>query len=245
MDKQDSNKIRVISLESSIDRRESFADNNRHIDFCFFPAIDGTSLAPEMINDPETFTQPLQYSSGAYGCALSHLALWEKASAMNEPLTILEDDAVLRFDFTNRMQASISALPQGWDIILWGWNFDAPLSIKVLGNISPVVLLFDQAALRNGIDRFQLCDDDPHAYRLDQGFGTPAYTISPDGARKFKSICFPIRDFTLDTPANPSGVRNNGIDIVMNQIYGLTMAYACFPPLAITPNRSEESTIEK
>lgn len=237
--------LNVISLESSLSRRELFALNNRHLDFEFFPAIVGKHLTLDELSDPLRFIQPLRYSAGAYGCALSHSALWEKSIAIGQPMTIVEDDAILRFDFHARAAEQLDALPSDWDIVLWGWNFDAMLSIRVMSNLSPVVLLFDQDALRNGLDSFQALQDEVHLYLLDQCFGTLAYTISPKGARRLKSICFPIRDFVLETPLNSKGVGNNGIDIVMNQIYGLTQAYVSFPPLAVSPNLEEESTIAK
>jgi GR25 family glycosyltransferase involved in LPS biosynthesis len=237
--------IHVISLDSSIERRNRFATNNSHLDYEFFSAIDGDMMSSDVIKDPSRFVQPLYYSSGAYGCALSHLALWEKAIAREEWLTIIEDDAILRYDFSSAVKCILGSIPPDTDIVLWGWNFDAVLSIKVMESISPVLILLDQDAMRNGIDRFQSSRDEVRPFRLDQCFGTPAYSISPAGAQRLKSICFPIRDFVLESPLSSSGIRNNGIDIVMNQIYALIQAYVCFPPLALTPNISEESTIAK
>ena len=238
-------KIYVISLDSSLDRRQRFAINNSHLDYEFFSAIDGSTIDMDVIHDPDRFAQPLHYSLGAYGCALSHLSLWEKAIELGQWITIVEDDAILRLDFATAVENIIGSIPADTDIVHWGLNFDAVLSIKVMENISPVVMVFDQDAMRDGIERFQASRDEVRPFRLDQCFGTPAYSISPVGAQRLKSICFPIRDFLLESPLISSGIRNNGIDIVMNQIYGLIHAYVCFPPLALTPNLGEESTIEK
>jgi GR25 family glycosyltransferase involved in LPS biosynthesis len=237
--------IQVISLETSLERRRVFIANNPHIAFDFFNAVDGFQLSSEEIRDPLRFIQPLHYSAGAYGCALSHRHLWERALHSDDPLTIAEDDALFRWDFEQRIQDVFDRMPAEWDIILWGWNFDSILSLQVLKGISPAVVLFDQGALRNHLVNFQASREEVHPIRLDQCFGTPAYSISSIGARKFLDACFPIRDFILDCPFIMGGIRNNGIDVSMNQIYGLTQAYACFPPLAVTPNHSEESTIEK
>lgn len=237
--------LHVISLEGSIARRDSFIINNRHVGYEFFSAIDGESLDDIDINDSNYFIQPLSYSLGAYGCALSHLSLWRECILIDKPITILEDDVILRFDFSSRVRMIIDSLPSDWDIIHWGWNFDAPLSIRIMNGLSPVSLLFDQDIIREGVAKFQACKEDAFPYRLEQIFGTPAYSLSPKGAKKLKSICFPIRDFKLESSLYSNGLRNNGIDIVMNQIYGLIDAYVCFPPLAITPNNIEESTIAK
>lgn len=127
--------IQVISLETSLERRRVFIANNPHIAFEFFNAVDGFLLSPEEIRDPLRFVQPLHYSAGAYGCALSHRNLWERALHLDAPLTIAEDDALFRWDFEQRIKDVFDRMPTEWDIILWGWNFDSILSLQ--GPLAP------------------------------------------------------------------------------------------------------------
>lgn len=235
--------IQVISLKNSTARRRTFSHWNRHLEFDFFPAIDGAAISQETISSSNCFLEPLAYGPGAYGCALSHRALWQRAVDATRPLTIAEDDAIFRLDFQNQAARFIDGLPDDWDLILWGWNFDSILSARVTESLAPVLMLFDQAALRKTLGRYQSSTDIPIRYRLHYCFGTPAYTISPKGAERYLQACFPIRDFMIDIPGLSGPIRNNGIDIVMNQIYGLTAAYVALPPLAVTPNMSETSTI--
>jgi GR25 family glycosyltransferase involved in LPS biosynthesis len=77
--------IKVISLERSIKRREIFSEYNKDIKFDFISAIDGEKL--EKI-DNNIFSLPLAFPSmGVYGCALSHLLLWDFSINKNTPLT--------------------------------------------------------------------------------------------------------------------------------------------------------------
>ncbi len=159
-------------------------------------------------------------------------------------MTIAEDDAVFREDFHEKSQELIQTLPSNWDIILWGWNFDSILSLKEMPNISPSVMLFNQEQLRNSIPTFKKMGSPSYPLRLDKCFGTIAYSISLDGANKFKQMCFPLIPFDLHFPLLNRKLSNNGIDIAMNKIYSETHSFVSFPPLVVTKNIHEISTVQ-
>lgn len=236
--------IKVISLARSADRRAAFARANAHVDFAFSDAIDGASILHEVNNAPDLFEPNLPYSAGAYGCAMSHLSLWQEAVDSDRPITIVEDDAVLRHDFQEQSAALLASLPPDWDIVVWAWNFDSILALKLMPGVSQTVMLFDQNGLRRSLGDFQAMQDRPAALRLDKCFGTPAYTISPRGARKYMLNCFPLKHFAVHFPVLNRDIQNNGIDIAMNRIYGETNAYCSLPPLAATPNETATSLIQ-
>jgi len=201
-------------------------------------------VATNVLSDPNLFARNLQYTKGAYGCALSHLAAWFDAIDSNEIVTVAEDDAIFRHDFQSMHQQVLSNLPDDWDIVMWGWNFDSILSLNSMPEISPTVLFFDQQQLRNKIYEFQIATQRPTLLPLDKCFGTPAYSISPKGAEKFLKGCFPLQHFFLYFPGLNRELPNNGIDIAMNRIYASTNSFACFPPLVITKNEHETSSIQ-
>lgn len=236
--------IRVISLARSTARRDAFSQANGHVAFEFSDAVDGATIIDEVDNAPDLFEPGLAYSAGAFGCAMSHLGLWQEAAEGGYPVTVVEDDAVLRHDFEAQSAALLATLPPDWDIVVWAWNFDSILSLNVMPGISQAVMLFDQNGLRDSLDQFQAMATAPVALRLDKCFGTPAYTISPTGARKFMLNCFPLERFELFFPVLNRELPNNGIDIAMNRIYSLTNAYVSMPPLAATPNEHASSLIQ-
>jgi len=237
--------IRVISLERSAARREKFARMNAHLDFRFFDAVDGAALAADDPRRAALFRPGLPYSPGAYGCALSHLALWEEAIAGGSPVTVAEDDAIFRLDFVARRDAALAALPPDWDIVIWGWNLDYVLSLDFMPGVSPAVVRFDQDQMRNGIDVFRAMTRAPQLLPLDMVWGIPAYTISPAGARRFRKRCFPLECFSHAVPVTGAVLTNTGIDSAMNRIYATTHSYVSFPPLAITENDHSISTIQQ
>jgi glycosyl transferase family 25 len=237
--------IKVISLARSGDRRRAFSDANAHVDFAFVDAIDGASILHEVNNAPDLFEPGLPYSAGAFGCAMSHLSLWQEAADSGQPVTIVEDDTVLRHDFEAQSAALLATLPPDWDIVVWAWNFDSILSLNVMPGVSRAVMQFDQRQLRRSLGDFQAMEGKPALLRLDKCFGTPAYTISPAGARKYMVNCFPLKQFDVFFPVLERELPNNGIDIAMNRIYSATNAWASVPPLAATPNEHASSLIQK
>ncbi|HUB14984.1 MAG TPA: glycosyltransferase family 25 protein [Acetobacteraceae bacterium] len=233
--------IQVVSLRRTPERRQDFISLNPGFDFDFFDAVDGSTVDQAHFFDSGLAERGLRYSAGAIGCALSHLALWERAATEQVVLTIVEDDAVLRGDFEAKTQDVIARLPSDWDLIMWGWNFDSVLSINAMPGISPVVISCDQESLRRSIDTFRLTRLEPHIFPLDKCFGTCAYSISPAGSKKFKANCFPLRNAGVWFPLLNRVRPNDGIDIAMNRIYPVTNSFVSFPPMAITPNVNTES----
>ncbi len=46
-----------------------------------------------------------------------------------------EDDAVFREDFVAAQAEFLDKLLPGWDFVLWGWNFDSMLSVRILPGV--------------------------------------------------------------------------------------------------------------
>lgn len=237
--------VKVISLARSADRRAAFAHNNAHVAFSFFDAIDGSQIYGELGRTPDLYDPDLRYNPGALGCATSHLLLWQEAAASGKAITILEDDAILRHDFAEESAKILAGLDPDWDMVVWGWNFDSILSLNVMPGVSPVVALFDQQQLRSANAEFQRMRGTPAVLRLDKCFGTPAYTISPAGARKFLGNCLPLKNFEVFFPVLNRRIPNSGIDVAMNRIYSETATYCTLPPLAVTNNDHAASLIQQ
>ena len=77
-----------------------------------FPAVDGG-------NGVVPASWP--YSSGAYGCLQSHLAVVREARAQGqESILIMEDDVVFADGFHEEFQERVRNLPADWDMLFFG-----------------------------------------------------------------------------------------------------------------------------
>jgi glycosyl transferase family 25 len=234
--------IQVISLRRTPERRAAFAALHGHLRYAFFDAVDGNVVSTDVLFDYRLFEPGLRYSPGAVGCALSHHALWERAEQAAAPLTVAEDDAIFRLDFAAQSQQAIERLPPGWDIVMWGWNFDAVMALGEMPGIAPLTVLSNQNELRRNIEPFRALEGPANLLRIHRCFGTPAYTISPGGAARLRRLCFPLRSFSLFYPVLNRPILNTGIDIALNRAFAEANAYVSLPPLAVTRNENERST---
>jgi GR25 family glycosyltransferase involved in LPS biosynthesis len=226
--------IRVISLTSTPERRRRFAEAHEGVGFAFFDAVDGHTAA-------HTAFLHVPYTHGAIGCALSHLALWRQAATTDETLTIAEDDAILRRDFEVASAVAMAQAPRGWDIIVWAWNLDSLLCFNVMPGVAPLVAVSKQEQMRESIPAFREMTRDPVLVPLAACWGTPCYSVSPEGAVKLLNACWPPRDDPVLIPVVNHAFENTGIDIAMMRAYPEIGAYVSLPPLAVTPNISADS----
>jgi GR25 family glycosyltransferase involved in LPS biosynthesis len=185
--------------------------------------------------------EPLPYTPGALGAALTHIEIWRSCTA---PMTVCEDDALLHRRFEPEAERLLAALPVGWDIVLWGWNFDSDLVFDMLPGISPCIGRFDPNIGHDAATGFRDQPVKPQLFRLWRAWGCMAYTVSPAGAAKLRQASTPLKPQVIAFPELGRSMMNTGGDVVMSRAYPLLDAYVCFPPLAITRNDRSESTIQ-
>ena len=168
----------------------------------------------------------------------------ERAVDARTPLTVCEDDAIFNPGFVDKAPGVLRALESGWDIVLWGWNFDSLLMADALPGVSPSLIYLDQNALRRQLDRYQTLNLEPRALRLLYSFGIMCYSVSPGGAKKLLDACRPVRTMNVVVPGLPQPVRNFGIDVMMTAVYRHIGAFVAFPPLVVSPNERSSSLIQ-
>lgn len=105
---QEETKIFIISLKKSIDRRHLISENfnklSEKIDYQFFDAIYGKEQPEHTLfkkyNSSKRYARKGNYlNESQLGCLASHWLLWNKCVELNEPMIILEDDAILKNNF--------------------------------------------------------------------------------------------------------------------------------------------------
>lgn len=102
--------ITVLGNSTSEEFSKRAQDSCRQVDMPFqvWPAFDGTASGeirvPDTLKD-DPFIKMLKVTNhfltkGEVACALSHISLWARCAALDQPIVILEHDAVMvkRFD---------------------------------------------------------------------------------------------------------------------------------------------------
>lgn len=235
--------VHLINLDRDQERLRLFRERNPHIAFERPHAVLGGDLDRAALAESGMIARHLRYSNPSLGNAFSHVSLWSKAVAMETPVTIAEDDAIFARSFVPQADAFIRNLPGDWDLVLWGWNFDAHLWVELFGGVR-MKASFDQDDLRQRISEFQADDAARAAIRLRHSFGVMAYTVSPRGGKGLIDHCLPLVNATIRFPGFDFQIDNKTIDCAMNRAYPKLKAFACFSPLAMSENRHETSTIQ-
>ena len=162
-------------LESQIEPLKKFTRNITR-----FSGIDGARLSgidPQIVtfegiedlNHP-TKTFGLTLTKGAIGCAMSHKMIWEEVAKTKADLVlVLEDDAVILPNFTSKISAIISELPEEWDILYLGSG---------------------QHTMEKRIS--------PHLAQPSRIYGLFGYAINWRGAQRLLKQGFPLR-YQIDT----------------------------------------------
>ncbi|MEZ9575033.1 glycosyltransferase family 25 protein [Vibrio sp. 10N.261.55.F4] len=117
-------KIFVINLESSIERRKNISCQLNELDLSFdiFNAVDGrdTPTHPLFERYNDKLSQAFRaktLSAGQLGCYASHYLLWEKCVEINQPIIVIEDDALIfKDEFLNFIQ-DISDVPEAVECV--------------------------------------------------------------------------------------------------------------------------------
>jgi glycosyl transferase family 25 len=117
-------KIFVINLESSTDRKKNISRqlDELSLPFELFSAVDGRTSPPHPLlkryNDELSQTYRAKtLNAGQLGCYASHFLLWEKCIELNQPIIIIEDDALLfKKTFLNFLK-DIPELPESIECI--------------------------------------------------------------------------------------------------------------------------------
>lgn len=237
-------KVQVISLVGSADRRTAFAQNNPELDFTFRDAVDGRALVASGWLDPAIFAADLRYTPGAYGIAATTHQLWTEIAAGDRITTIAEDDAIFRPDF-HAMAADLARQATGgFDLIVWAYNFDSVVRVAMFDGRVPCKMSFNQDILRASLREFRADRSPVLLLRLLESFGLCAYSISPAGARQLLGLCFPLKDEDAHSPGLLRPVPNLGIDLAMIRHYPGLRCFMAYPPLAVSPNVFETSTVQ-
>ena len=97
----------VISLNDREDRRVHFQETNGWVENLeYFQAVNGWDVDHDQMRTngfsiDHTWRDPFKFrrlTKGELGCYLSHYSVWQTIIEMNEPVLILEDDAIINRD---------------------------------------------------------------------------------------------------------------------------------------------------
>lgn len=205
-----------------------------------FQAINA-ALAPCQLYEPpadldvEALGDTSLYGARALARAAAHVALWKQCAQSEAPLTVCDDDAVLRADFQAAAGRLLHATP-GYDYVLWGWRTPALLDVRPAARPEALVTA-DADAAAGSVESFQAGETAPALLLLATAVGACCYTLSPQGARRLLSRVLPLAAFSLQSPFTAQPRANSDLDVAVSRCLKDLSAFASLPPLAADVSR--------
>ena len=119
----------VINLPQRADRLSEFKQiNEKYITYEVFNAIDGYAINYDTLLSKgfdiyHQWIDPIlktKLTKGEVGCFLSHWEIWKKCVEKNEPILVLEDDAIItdKFSYDELYQR----IDEGYGFVYLGWK---------------------------------------------------------------------------------------------------------------------------
>ena len=123
-------RVYYLSLDKRSDRRDLFWDNLAN---CQWPFKE----LPRRVRAtcPESVPPGYGFSTGAYGCTLSHTRIWKTMLDYNETALILEDDALFKNDFGPQVLQFLTTVPNDWDCLMIGGDHLGKMPRKLTDTI--------------------------------------------------------------------------------------------------------------
>ena len=236
----------AITMDPDSQRFKLFQENNRHLEYEIFNAIDGKSLDFKNLVSNGLISEELSLSplltKGTAGCAESHRSLWRKSVEEDLSILILEDDCYTHPSLKNFINARLETLTK-IDICLFGVNTDvdfhsvSPQGLMSITNFMPKHPSRDW--IINALKRTN--PGEVKFHKLLRGAGFCSYFISPEGARKMLDKIFPL---SLTSKEPYKRIIPFSIDRSASKIYRSMSAAVCQPFMAYTPN-TDSSTVNQ
>lgn len=162
----------IVTLERAKDRQQNIAAQLEAIGhpFEYFYGVDGGQGHHPLFDHYNEFKrlkvrgEPM--SPGQLGCFASHYRIWQACVNSQEPVLVIEDDALIN---PERFQTFVNAIPE------------LPRDVECLR------LFENKSKVRKGIHRRHLAGELYMKKFLKGHMSTTGYYLTPSGARKFLS----------------------------------------------------------
>ena len=240
LDNENAIEVNVIHLPQARERKRVFLKYNKveGVKCVFVEGIDSEKLDVAELREKKLIKAGTVFRTP--GCGLAHRALWLASCEMQRPILVCEDDAVVRKDFCAQFATCMAALPKNWDIFMAGYNLDCAFGADVIAGNESFSARFTNRKLDGArLKSFQNIRFPVGVVPLRNAFGTPGYALSPAGAEFLLKNVFPLRNCPLALSSSDAPFRAYTIDGIMNGLFAKMKAYACFPPLVVSPNEKD------
>jgi glycosyl transferase, family 25 len=198
-------RVFVLTVPSSADRREAVVRELGEGNFEFFEGVDKADVSIDELRNSGVYDEEAAMRAdrssramrlGEVCCALGHRRIYEEIIASGaERCLIMEDDIVIKREFLTRVDDVVAFVPEGAELVYWGWLTGG--RSPWYGGIKQAVyhflhslgsLKYDHTMIRNLYSRRH----NEYFDHAGKHFGAHAYTVTRSAAKVLVEMNTPI-----------------------------------------------------
>lgn len=184
---------------------------------------------------------------GNLGNAHSIFHALRECSKQGKHFLILEDDVTVHPDIYSFIHDRWQDIKDA-DFLALGANTDAAICFEAVKGMRLSSVFLEEEDKHPSYSRINailnsFSGENVATYKLHNMFGTCAFLVSPDGARKLTEQAFPLDSHPVKIPLLPHLLLGVSFDRRINSVLQHIDARICLPFLAMTPNDSKSSRI--
>lgn len=188
----------LINLDRDVQKLTSVTERLQSAGITFerIPAVDGSALTQDDLHRRCTATCKHYCPKGAIGCFLSHVEAWRVVASRGlARALVLEDDVGFTTGGVELISEALEELPQGWHVMLCGcFTCQTEMAVERVAGIA------------RGAPPGR--DISEHVRVPSQTYGSQAYVVSLEGARKLLEL-LPKASWHVDWALG--GARQRGL----------------------------------
>lgn len=229
---------KVIHLDRSLSREKQFKLWNSHLDFDFFSATDGTHIDADSDSDFIKREDYHLFPKGALGSSHSWYRILREIVKGTENVVVFEDDAITHREFDKHLESI--ELPEDFDMIYLSYNTDAILITEPYPGQQLMHISKKPHPSKEMVSDFQHAKIYPGLQKLHTACGVSAVLVSPAGAKKTLSLCYPLEKQYFNLLKDVPCITIDCF-ICKHMQNGLLDNYILLPSISLTTNHKEES----
>ena len=242
---------RLISIDP--ERVKSFTTRNPHLENIDTSLgakeedLQAEQIIKEGIATKEIIEACIALPKGNLGNAHSMFHALQECSRQDRHFLILEDDVTVHPNIYSFIRDRWQEIKDA-DFLALGANTDAFICFEAVKGMRLGAVFFEKEDKHPSHSRINTilssCNIKNTAiHKLHNMFGTCAFLVSPDGARKLTEQAFPLDSRPVEIPLLPHLLLGVSFDRRINSVLKHIDARICIPFLAMTPNNAKSSRV--
>lgn len=226
--------LRVISKADAETLRKFRKRNPAADNLEVVPSFDVLALDRSYMVENGLLDVNIRASDDQVAEIFSHVIQWSQCVADGVPRTIFSDKSSIPDNFEELANALLQTLPEDWDLIVWGVDYNGLMIVKMPSQMGDCILKCDDHPSTGPTGPLGERKTPALLLKLSAIEGMSGYTVSPRGASILMNS-LPIREYSYRSKLAGREMRGVSLSTLFSSLieHGAMAAHVSFPPLVV------------